>query len=353
MSLMERVREIGADEADTTDESVRLARSALSREISRSGQPERVRRTRRRWAGIGIGGLVAGATATAIVIGSVLAPVDAPTASAADALNAAADATLTAAVLDPAPGQYIRIQEVSTQELGWTSDPSLPERGYLDGRGSATEATVRQARSLYVPADRSQDWVEDYDESTEVLEVSGPDAAAARAVLESEGAGPRMGVQVYPGGMYTQTGVGAEGVDPEDVLTFSRNALACYYDEMPRDPEELVAWLDDSSYEYLSDCPPPQLGEPIDFNLAPADLRAAMFQALALVPGAHIERVEGDITTVAFPEGGESDWMQTVDVDTSQGLIVGRGNLEDDSWSSRIHITVIDQIPASVNVPQP
>ena len=45
--------------------------------------------------------------------------------------------------------------------------------------------------------------------------------------------------------------------------------------------------------------------------------------------------------------------MQTVDVDTSQGLIVGRGNLDDGSWSSRVHITVIDQIPASVNVPQP
>lgn len=160
-----------------------------------------------------------------------------------------------------------------------------------------------------------------------------------------------MGVQVYPGGMYTQTGVGAEGVDPEDVLTFSRNALACYYDEMPRDPEELVAWLDDSSYVYLSDCPPPRLGEPIEFNLAPADLRAAMFQALALVDGATVVRVEDGITTIAFPDGGESDWMQTVDVDASKGLIVGRGDLDDSGWSSRVHVTIVDEIPSSVAIP--
>lgn len=43
--------------------------------------------------------------------------------------------------------------------------------------------------------------------------------------------------------------------------------------------------------------------------------------------------------------------MQTVDVDTSQGLIVGRGDLEEDSWSSRVKVTVIDAIPASVNLP--
>jgi hypothetical protein len=68
-------------------------------------------------------------------------------------------------------------------------------------------------------------------------------------------------------------------------------------------------------------------------------------------PRAHVERVDGDITTIAFPEGGESDWMQTVDVDTSQGLIVGRGNLDDGGWSSRVQVTVFDQIPDSVNVP--
>ncbi|MFB7252225.1 hypothetical protein [Microbacterium sp. NPDC056234] len=349
MLLSERIREIGADGARITEENVRVARQALTREIARSARSERARRRRRAWAGIGIGGLVAGTTVTAIVVGSVLAPVEAPSASAAEVLNQAAEATLTAAVLDPRPGQYIRIQEVSTQRLGWRVDESSPDGGYWDSNDSATTAVVRQARSMYVPADRSDDWVQDYSESAELLEIDGPDAAVAEEGLDQLEFTVR--VEVYPGGMYSVTGVGAEGVESEDVHTFSRNPLACYYDEMPRDPGALVDWLDDSSYEYLSDCPPPSLGDPIGFNLAPADLRAVMFQALALVPGAHVERVEGDITTIAFPEGGESAWMETVDVDTAQGLIVGRGNANDDRWSSRIHVTIVDEIPASVPIP--
>lgn len=350
MSFVERVREIGAPQQEDVD--VRVARQALQREIARSALPDAVRRPRRRlWAGLSIGGVAAGAAVTAIVVGSVVAAPSVPGASAAEVLNQAADATRHAVVLDPAPGQYIRIREVSTQTLGWTADAASADGGRIDSRGSATQATVREARSLYVPADRTGDWIEDYDESTEILDISGPDADRMRAVIESDDAGPGTGVQVYPGGVYSVTGVGAEGVEPDDVNYFHRNALDCYYDEMPRDAHELVAWLDSYDHEYLSDCAPPRLGEPIEFNLAPADLRVAMFQALALVDGAEVVRVDGDVTTIAFPESGESDWMQTVDVDTAQGLIVGRGDREDDGWSSHVYVTVIDAIPASVEVP--
>jgi hypothetical protein len=347
---MERVREIGADQAQISEENVRLARHALVRETVRSVRPAAEHGPRRRvWTRLGLGGLVTGSAVAVIVAGSVLAPVGSPTASAADVLNAAAEATLTATVLAPAPGQYIRIQEVSTQKLGWRADTSSPDGGYWDSNDSATTALVRQSRSLYVPANRSDDWIEDYGESTELLEIAGPEAIQAEAGLSQLEFNVR--VEVYPAGFYDVSGVQAEGVDPEDVKRFARNGLSCYYDEMPRDPRELVKWLDESSYEYLSACAPPRLSEPIDFNLAPADLRATMFQALALVDGARVERVEGDITTIAFPEGGESDWMETVDVDTRQGLVVGRGNLDDDRWSSRIHVTIIDGIPESVPVP--
>ncbi|WP_309066332.1 hypothetical protein [Microbacterium sp.] len=349
MSLMERVREIGAAENEVSEQTVAVARRTLMNEVTRATRPAHARRRRHAWAGVGIGGLVAGTAVTAIVVGSVIAPPATSSASAAEALNAAAKATLSATVLDPAPGQYLRIQEVSTQRLGWRADETSPDGGYWDSQDSATTAVVRQSRSLYVPADRSGDWVEDYGESTELLEISGPDAGTAKNAVDQLEFGTR--VEVYPGGLHGVTGVGAEGVDPADVHQFARNALSCYYDEMPRDPRALVEWLDNSSYEYLSECAPPQLGDPVGFNLAPADLRAAMFQALALVEGARVERVDGDITTIAFPEGGESDWMQTVDVDTAQGLIVGRGGLDDDRWSSRVYVTVVDAIPTFVPVP--
>ncbi len=347
MSLMERVRELGADEARVEESTVAGARRLLMGEIARARPAHRRRRTAR-WAGVGIGGLVAGTAVSAIVVGSVLAPAEAPSASAAEVLNAAAETTLTASVLDPAPGQYIRIQEVSTQMLGWRPDPSAREGGHLDSTTQATNLTLRVSRSLYVPADRTGEWFENFAESKEVLEASGPHARAAKAAATQP---DRLGVQVYEGGFYTETGVGAEGVEPDDVLRSARNGLSCYYDEMPRDPGGLVKWLENFSYEYPSECPPPRLGEPVDFNLAPADLRATMFKALALVDGAYVAGTDGNITTIAFPDGGESNWMQTVDVDTSQGLIVGRGNVEDDRWSTRVVVTIADEIPALVPLP--
>lgn len=341
MSLMEQVRELGADRTVIEERTVAAARGALRGEIARSAPPGR-RRRMPRWAGIGIGGLVAGTAVTAIVVGSVLAPATAPSASAAQVLESAAETTLKAAALDPAPGQYIRIQEVSMQKLGWKPDSTAPDGGVLDSTRQETELTLQISRSLYVPADRSDDWIEDYAESKKVLAASGPDVqAATRVALEPD----RLGVQVYEGGLYREP----DAVDPD--AQFHRNALECYYDRMPRDPAELVTWLEDNQDAPQSTCAPPRLGEPIEFNLAPAELRAAMFKALARVDGARVERVDGDITTIAFPEGGESTWMQTVDVDTSQGLIVGRGGPDDDLWSSRVFVTVIDEIPASVRRP--
>ncbi|WP_313356488.1 hypothetical protein [Microbacterium sp.] len=339
MSLMEQVRDLGAEQASLGDRTVTVARAALMREVRRR---TRERRRIPRWAGVGIGGVVAGTAVTAIVVGSVLAPSTAPSASAAEVLRGAARTTLTTTALDPAPGQYIRIQEVSTQTLGWRADPDEPDGGVLDSTEQATSLTLQISRSLYVPQDRSQDWVEDYAESKEVLSASGPDVTdATRAALEPDG----LGVQIYPAGLYSEP----DAVEPDDM--FHRNALECYYDVMPREPQRLVRWLEANQDAPRSTCAPPRLGEPIEFNLAPADLRAAMFQALAQVEGARVERVEGDITTIAFPEGGESAWMQTVDVDTSQGIIVGRGALEDELWSSRVFVTIVDEIPASVQLP--
>lgn len=352
MELLERVREIGADAAPLGDAEVNTARQKLLREIAceeRTSTAGAAGSRARRW--IGGSALAGGFAAAALVIGFVAVPATAPTASAAEVLEKAAEATLTTRALSPSPGQYVRIQEIATSRLGWTRDSESADGGWWDSRSSATRATVVQGRSLYVPADRSGDWVRDYDESFEVLEISGPDAQSAEPVLVATRIGSGLGVEVYPGGMSTQIGVGAEGVEPDDVLTFSVNGLACYYDQMPRDPEALVEWIHSYEHEYLSDCPPPSLTEPENFNLAPPDLRAAMFRALALTDGARVVEVHGDVTTIAFPEGGESTWMNTVDIDTSSGLMVGRGNLDDDGWSSRIVVTIVDAIPATMEIP--
>ena len=349
MELMERVREVGAGVAIGNAE-VDAARRVLAREIAREERAHAAPARRRAARWIGGSAVAGGLAAAALVFGFVAVPATAPTASAAEVLEKAAEATMTTTALSPAPGQFIRIQEIERYRVGWNVSPDRSD-GWWSPGGADTEATLLLARSLYVPADRSQTWVREYSESREAVDITGPEAdTAGRDFSEF---GPSNSVEVYPGGMYTQTGVGAEGVDPDDVLTFSVNGLSCYYDEMPRDPEELVEWIDAYDHEYLSDCPPPRLTEPTDFNLAPPDLRAAMFRALALLDGARVVSVDGDVTTIAVPEGGESDWMQTVDIDTSTGLMVGRGNLDDDSWSSRVVVSIVDAIPPTVEIPVP
>lgn len=354
MELMERVREIGADARGLSDAGVDGARMALRREIAREERVDAASSRHRRARWIGGSALAGGLAATALVIGVVAVPATSPTASAAELLERAAQATLTAEVLSPAPGQYIQIEEISRYELGWASDASAPGGGWWDSRSSATSATVLQTRALYVPADRSADWVRDYNVSTEVLEISGPDAETAGPALSTSGPAAGLGVEVYPGGQFTEPELAANGVDAPRFV----NGMECYYDEMPREPEALVAWL--KQHEGVDSasspsCPPPSLTEPENFNLAPAELRATMFRALALTDGAKVVRTDGDITTIAFPEGGEStDWMNTVDIDTASGLMVGRGDLDDDStWSSRIVVSIVDALPSTLALPSP
>ncbi len=97
MQLSERAREIGVRDSRVDETSVEFARQALARELARSGRTDQVRHSRRRtWTGLGVGGLVAGAAVTAIVVGSVLAPPIAPDAAAADVLERAAAVTFDA-----------------------------------------------------------------------------------------------------------------------------------------------------------------------------------------------------------------------------------------------------------------
>ncbi len=345
MDMLERVREIGADGPGLTEPEVNAARQALLREIARGErQPSAARR--RRW--IGVGGLAAATAVATVVAGVVLNPIAAPVASAAEVLNRAAEATLTTTAVSPAPGQYIRIQEIERYRIGWNTSPDEPDGWWAPG-GAETEATLLLGRSLYVPANRADTWVREYSESREAVDIAGPDAQAASRDFAEIGAS--HGVEFYPSGMYSVTGVGAEGANPDEVFTFSVNGLACYTEEMPREPEALVRWTETYPYEYGSACPPPRLTEPTDFNLAPPELRAAMFRALALLDGARVVATNGDVTTIAVPEGGESTSMDTVDIDTSTGLMVGRGSLDGEDWSSRVVVTIVDALPGSASSP--
>ncbi|MFJ2553008.1 hypothetical protein [Microbacterium sp. NPDC087591] len=333
MQLLERVREIGADEAQVAEESIQNARRALNREIAGGLAPRARRRRLRAWTGIGIGGLVAGAAVTAIVVGSVVAPPSTPIASAAVVLAEAAEVTLTTEALTPAPGQYIRISETWTQ----------PMRGFVPEEGTEIDVTytLSRTRTLYVPADRSEDWIEDSTDAEKITDVSEPQWKGR--IEEQELSGGRMlpDIVAHPGGRIM-------GGDGWETHYYHLSPMSRLYGQMPRDPQALLDWL--AAYEPDSGYPPPRLTEPIDFNLAPADLRAAMFQTMALLPGARVVSQDGDFTTVAIPDGGESNWMETVTIDMRRGLMVGRSSLDSPESRGSLDVSIVDSAPAGVHL---
>jgi len=75
-----------------------------------------------------------------------------------------------------------------------------------------------------------------------------------------------------------------------------------------------------------------------------------MFQTMALLPGARAISQDGDLTTVAIPDGGESNWMETVTIDMRRGLMVGRGSLDTPESRGSLDITIVDSAPEAVRL---
>lgn len=356
MLLLERVREIGADEAQISDDSVTAARRALTREMARSARPERVRRRGRTWAGIGLGGVVAGAAVTAIVAGSVLAPAATPDAQAAEVLETAARVTVNAVDTTLAPGQYLRIEEqnewLQFWSAEWAEDGDENTFAFNSGRDGADAAVlVREPRVLYVPADRTADWFYDWG-AKDLIRSFGERGAQASSDWASspELHGVREGgtIERLPGGEF----LAADG-DPSP-QPYLADPYRPHYAEMPRDPEKLLEWLRESSGMTGVEADRwivAGLSGPSAINLMPADLRSAFFRAIALIPGFDVQSQDGDLVTLEYAVPGHR--TTTIVIDTVEGLVesisesFGSGGVAGDTPESltRVRMTVVDSAP--------
>ncbi|ARC56960.1 hypothetical protein AS850_07695 [Frondihabitans sp. 762G35] len=200
-----------------------------------------------------------------------------------------------------------------------TSDPVVPPGRFL--RVTTTAVTsktsgdvsylARAQDDLFVPADRSQDWVWVRGASTP-FRTFGPASAAAAAEASP---GEAELLRAPAGGFYSR---------PSDS---SEAAFA----KLPRDPRALLADIhertvgqgnsvDEAAFGFIAD--------ELTDGLAPADLRAALYEAAALIPGVTIEDGHATLdgsTGVAIgrtdPEGNTRDEL-IVDPDT--GALVGQ-----------------------------
>ncbi|MEV8251603.1 hypothetical protein AB0O87_11870 [Microbacterium sp. NPDC076768] len=371
MDVLERVRNVNV-EASLTEAEIGSARSLLLNGIDASLAQNRKRALR--WSFVIVSALagVAAVTAGVVMLNQTPTPtprIEAappvietppPTATAtpreteppvptpvtaSSVLSAAAKASGASTTPSLQEGQYLKVErEVNTLVLYGPSDtPSL----FDASRADASAAWIARSHwSVYVPADRSSEWVREFPNQDQLTAFYGEGA-------ESH-AQEWLGGDREPFYLRTTGGLGEAGPGEPS------RASEAYYSEFPRDPQALLEWVRasngavDSSEQSLGTAAE-VLIEELQYNTAPPDLQASMYEALALLPQSTIAGVDGNITTIAFA-ANESRWgFNEISIDTTTGLAVGSLIRYDsgtgivpsdvaDSWE-RISVSVVDSAP--------
>ena len=221
--------------------------------------------------------IVAGAVAATVALGLTRIDLGGHEVGASPAtaavLERAADVTIKTSDPEVGPGQYLRI---TTVEKGWgqpeliNPDPAAPPPDHIDEGppiGSDGKPVVFQrlrTQHMWVPYDRADTWV--FDEESHRLRNISVDG-------EKYAGGEKHHVWTSKGGASTNW------------HSYSKYQDASWYAALPRDPERLLDTLLEDAHSYdpvehyaaLDEAVTPVLTS----GLAPADIRAALFRALA------------------------------------------------------------------------
>ncbi|GAA3868198.1 hypothetical protein GCM10022381_09500 [Leifsonia kafniensis] len=288
-------------------------------------------------------GLVAigiGAIAAALIVMGVIMPVGSTggaTAQAAEFLTTAANATIETSDPVVGPGQYLRIS---------TNSASGASNG-----GDRTMWLIPTTGVLYIPADRTHTWVwERHELPATVFFGEAGRAAAERYDLDPDNQNDplRNGVLRAEGGAFFGGSVQSERV----------------LDQLPRDPSALR----DHFYDEYSGGSS-SIDEDVWVRITgllrtgevPADLRAALYRTLALIPGVTITEEEVTLDGQAGVALGRTEpargsiAREEIIIDPITGLLIGERTVtladQEDipagttiSWSS-VHTSVVDVTP--------
>lgn len=257
-------------------------------------------------------------------------------AAAAAVLEAAAVATTQTPDPIVGPGQYLLVHTSAVYMAGAQPDGGREEASKF---GYFLE-TFEQ--DLYVPSDRSDDWVQ-YRPAKEVAQTFGPMSEGAAAVF------PR---------------------DPEELLRGPAGGFlggpadtsAQEYAALPRDPLRLLNWIyvetlglgssrDGEAFTWI--------GDQLKRGLVPADLRATMYRAAAMIPGVtsveNQANFDGRIGTAIRRAETEAGYDELI-IDPVTGELIGErsvyllasGEIQAGtaaSWSA-VTVRVVDSAPS-------
>lgn len=289
------------------DAAVDDGRRMLLQRIDPSLPRHRPAPRRRTALKIGLASLATVAVVAALVAGDVVGPAGwrgAATAQAAQVLNDAAQATIETA--DPVvnPGQYLKIQSSNL----WGSFST-------DAKGNEFQWLDTENMTMYIPADRSDEWV--WERSGRVPATFFDDASKEYAQSILTDVPTAEVLRGANGGFYgtpEQSGFPSSG----------------YLDSLPRDPHLLLnniykrtlgqgQSIDGQALVFIADL--------LRTGMVPGDLRAALYKAAALIPGVTV--TEGQATLdgrkgIAIGRLEEaSHTRQDIIIDPKTGLLIG------------------------------
>lgn len=337
MNVFEKVQET-RPEIDGAEENISAARVRLLSEIHAEQRPARSRAARRPWIiTAGLVGAAAAVTAGVLVVGNLTTPttggVEAiptivpkpsveptpePTVeplTAAGAFSAAGASASTFTGLTVAPGQYLRVHTDSEQMVYQHPDTGVGE--FQTDRSTAANAWMDAVSwDNYVPADTSSDWYS-VGGQVEILQEFGPDAAALAEQHVQEIGGPN-GPNTFAG-----------GIPPWE--TSSGFSMHSFWQDMPRDPAQLIAWIRQNQGPVTGDQDYKVGWVLVDLlakNVGSPDVRSAMYGALSMLSGSEIVETQGNIVTLSFSaaeqalSGADGIRRRTVTIDISSGLVL-------------------------------
>ncbi len=255
--------------------------------------------------------------------------------AAADALNAAAVATLEVSDPQLAPGQYLRVHtDAVYMAQGWLDEDFDAARANGEDMDNVTVEPVffmlKDRTELFVPADLNDTWWQIRCAST-LAQTFGPKSElAAQRTLEGL-AGVNDRLDDLPGGSYKVEG-------PDDKVTLGDpvdgfwvpGGTSSDFTQLPLDPAELLAEI----YRVTAGAGPSPDGEALVWiadtlrqGTVPAEYRAAMYKAAALIPGVTITEGQATLngaTGIAIGRDETNNaFRQEIIIDPATGQFIG------------------------------
>lgn len=335
MDELTLLRTVRKDGVEPSSETLDRGRRALVNHIG-SRPSRKSYRGLKRAGWIGGGTAVAFGVAAALVLSNVVGLAGwrgGADSAAAAALSDASAATIKTSDLVVGPGQYLKI----STEAVYSVDGD-------DGSGHGAAYLVTQNGQMYVPANHIDEWLWVRDPSTVAKTFGAASERAAASVAD-------------------QSKV-ADVIRAANGAWYNGKPTEWGFDKLPRDPQQLLNYI----YRTTAGQGVSPDGEALVFiadtlrtGVVPADVRAALYDAVAGIPGVKITDQAATLdgqTGIAFGRDENNGVRQEIIIDPKTGQMIGerqvllRDNLlpgvpagESMGWTT-VRTTVVDSAPS-------